>query len=103
MHIRSLYLDNRGRLRSGYRFLIFFVCFLILASLLAGLSVPLMESLHVPTATGSAGQIIISCLVALIPALFLGWLCGYLFEALPFAALGVSFTKGWFRNLVFGL
>jgi len=102
MDTKSLFLDGHGRLRSGYRFLIFFLSFLILASILGGLSVPILESSGVPTATGTGGDILINCLVALFPALLLGWLWGKLLEGLPFRALGVSFTNGWFRNLVLG-
>jgi membrane protease YdiL (CAAX protease family) len=69
---------------------------------LGGLSVPILESTGVPTATGTGGDILINCLVALFPALLLGWLWGRLLEGLPFRALGVSFTNGWFRNLVLG-
>jgi len=102
MDIKSLFLDGHGRLRSGYRSLIFFLSFLILASILGGLSVPILESIGVPTASGTGGDILINCLVALFPAILLGWLWGKLLEGLPFRALGVSFTNGWFRNLVLG-
>ena len=103
MDIKSLFLDSHSRLRSGYRFLIFLLSFLVLVSLLGGITVPTLESLGVPTAPGTGGGILISLIVMLIPALLLGWLWGNLLEGLPFRALGASFANGWFRNLVLGL
>lgn len=41
-------------------------------------------------------------IVSLVPAILLGWLCGRVFEHLPFRALGAAFTKGWFSHLLIG-
>jgi len=103
MNIKSFFLDARGRLRSGYRFLIFFFSFVIVVSLLGEITRPILESLGVQTAAPTGGGILVNFLVVLIPALLLGWLSGKLLEGLPFRALGAWFSNGWFRNLLLGL
>jgi membrane protease YdiL (CAAX protease family) len=47
--------------------------------------------------------LLVNSLVILVPALFIGWLCGKYLERLPFKALGASFSGLWLINLLLGL
>lgn len=98
MDNKSLFFDETERLRSGWRFVIFCLGF-VLVIFIAGATVGLV------LAAFSAGEttfLITNAITALIAALLVGWLCGKFLEGLPFRALGASFTKFWLRNLIVG-
>jgi membrane protease YdiL (CAAX protease family) len=40
--------------------------------------------------------------IAAFVAVVIGWLCGRIFENLPFRALGCGFTSGWFKHFAVG-
>jgi membrane protease YdiL (CAAX protease family) len=102
MDIRSFFFDERGLLRSGWRFIIFVLGFAV-AVLIAGGFVGLTLQVLGLTNGGSSWTILANSLSALVPALLVGWLCGKFLEGLPFRALGAWFTNGWLRNLIAGI
>ncbi|PYS98563.1 MAG: hypothetical protein DMF63_15310 [Acidobacteria bacterium] len=103
MDIKSLFIDDRSRLRSGWRFAIFCAVFFVFATLIGGAGVALFSGLGVQLETESPAALIVSSVLVLIPTLLTAWLCGKFLEKLPFSALGAWFTQGWFRNLVLGI
>jgi membrane protease YdiL (CAAX protease family) len=103
MDINSLFLDGRGRLRSGWRFAVFCAVFLLSVTLIGGVFVALISTLRVPLDPASPTAFIVNSVLLLVPALLSGWLCGRLLEGLPFRALGAWFTSNWFRNVVLGI
>src|SRR6266404_3742480 len=105
MELRKLFINDVGRLRSGWRLLLFVFAFLGISFLLAsGLRI-LYGIGHQYFPSGSLGALIadvIYRLTLLSSALGAGYLCTRLLEGLPWRALGVAFHAGWLRDLLIG-
>lgn len=102
MDTKFLFFDESDRIRSGWRLLIFCIGFGVVAffvGAVAGFALGLLRQSFDATDT----LLFANSLVALLPALLVGWLCGKFLEGLPFRALGAWFTKFWFRNLGAGI
>lgn len=103
MNFVTIFFDNSNRVRSGWRAAAYLIsCFIVavvgvtlLGGLLIGMGVPLDGSSPIP--------MVLQFVVFGAPVIFFGWLYGRIFEKLPFRALGVWFTGGWFRDLIVGL
>jgi len=101
MDLKSVFINEFGRLRSGWRFAIFLLLF-IFASLVVGtLAATILFLLHVDINDHRALFLSVNGAVSLVPTLGLGWLCGWFLEGLPFRALGFWFTNSWLKH--FGL
>ena len=96
MNVNEILFDENARLRSGWRFVIFWVAFISIVAVLA------VTMAMIPPSAPRAVVYLASSLITLTIALFLGWICGRSLEGLPFKALGASFTKGSLTNLVAG-
>jgi len=79
-----LFINQAGRLRSGWRYVIFVCTFLVA---------------YVTLASGIGDRYRVLLLAV---ATALGWLCGWLFESLPPRALGWAFHRGWWRDALGG-
>src|SRR5258708_2477268 len=100
--MKFLFLNEAGKVRSGWRAAAFLLTFLFLAVLFIFAE---MTVLLLPPMGPSAG----SCLPLVIPfgisspiEIVLGWLYGKLFEELPFRALGCSFRGNWLGHFSIG-
>lgn len=105
MEAYNFFLDQKRRLRSGWRLAIFAVAFLVCVQLthvllLWGLSAGLQRS--VLEIGSSSWSIVAGHGSILLSALAVGWGCGALLEELPFRALGCSPHSGWVKNLLLG-
>ena len=97
MDIRQFFLDAEGRLRSGFRFVIFLLTFLLIVVVL---TIPLEVVFRMlPKEIARPAGLF----VMLLAALLAGWLCARVLEGLPFRSLGISFTNGWWMHLLVGL
>lgn len=96
-------INRAGRLRSGWRFLIFQVLFVIFGAAFGETISFLLAQMSVVYERGSVLSFVVQNSVLLVRALVLGWLCGRFLEGLPFRALGAWFTKNWFKDFAFGL
>src|SRR5919107_1389158 len=102
--IRDLFINGAGRLRSGWRLVVFFVAFL--AAVLA-LYRAVFFTVH---AAGEAlgrqppggALYILRVLLMLVAATLVGWACNRFLEGLPWRALGWTRHRGWVRDLSFG-
>lgn len=92
-----------GKLRSGWRFAIFVVAFVLLGLVFGTAAMLVGTVVFGPPEPGSAVFLTINGLVSLTIALAVGWLCGKYLEGLPFEALGASFKNRWLVNLLVGL
>jgi membrane protease YdiL (CAAX protease family) len=105
MELRRFFINDVGRLRSGWRLLLFVFAFLVISFLLAtGLRI-LYGIGHQYFPTASLGTFIadvIYRLMLLFSALAAGYLCTRLLEGLPWRALGLAFHAGWLRDLLIG-
>ena len=88
MIINDIFLGTDDKLRSGWRFAIFVLSFLIAAGSLSTLMIISFRDLLQPGEEPGASWLMISSLTMLVPALLIGWLCGKYLEGLPFEALG---------------
>jgi membrane protease YdiL (CAAX protease family) len=103
--MRNIFINNLGRLRSGWRVLVF-VCAFIAALLLL---VTVLQIIYLaflalgpqllPSPFVSQMIYRISLLTAALGA---GYLCARWLEALPWRSLGLTLHQVWFRDLVFG-
>ena len=103
MTIQSIFFGADGVLRSGWRFAIFVMLFLLGGTVFGSLAVGAMYALSGTIPPGSSAFLVVNGLVSLAVALVAGWLCGKYLERLPFNALGASFHGRWAKNLIFGL
>src|SRR6185436_2842315 len=105
MDLKNIFINSVGRLRSGWRLLVFvlvYVCILFLLSSLARLAYAVAVNL-VPQRIGADYfQNVIFRFVLLIAALAAGFICTRWLEGLPWRAMGLWFHAGWFRHLVVG-
>lgn len=101
----QLFINSAGRLRSGWRMLIFAMAFLFLSFILA-LAAGKASELVVQFAPsrGIAHYIenFIFRLVTLAAALVAGFICARSLEGLPWRALGLWLHAGWLRDFLIG-
>jgi len=101
MRFQEAFFGTDGKLRSGWRFGIFVALFVVSTVVLSAVGTAFLYGLPSPPSPATA--FIVTSLLALAPALGLGWLCGKFLEGLPFRALGAWFTGGWGVHLIAGL
>lgn len=95
--------DDLGRLRSGWRFAVFFAAFTVCTVFLVSAAQGLFLATGYDPKKNVLLLTVISTGTSLFVALLIGWLAGLVLEGLPFKALGASFTKGWLRDLIAGV
>lgn len=101
--MKSVFLNEFGRLRSGWRFTIFLFFFLLITTILGAGLFTIFQSLSLEIDKQNFLFLTIGNLMSFVAAVIIGWLCGKFLEGLPFRALGLSFTDRWLRHLMFGL
>ena len=103
MKFQDIFINQFGRLRSGWRFTVFILAFIFFATLFGGAAGLIFSALAVDFSSGSLLFILVNSAISLVLALLLGWICGRFLEDLPFRALGAWFTKNWLKDLILGL
>ena len=103
--MRKIFLNDVGRLRSGWRVVIFLlafiaVSFLIATVLRAGFAVVTAFAPGIPHPEFISELIFRTGLLG--AALVAGYLCTKFLEGLPWRSLGLTFHTGWFRDLAIG-
>ena len=83
--MREIFINDFGRLRSGWRLLIYCAAVFILLLLL--------------TAFASGFIFRIGLLICALGA---GYICAHFLEELPWKSLGLTFHRGWLRDLLIG-
>nr|MDQ3323102.1 CPBP family intramembrane metalloprotease [Acidobacteriota bacterium] len=94
--------NEHGRLRSGWRFLIFQLLFVFFGTAFGAAITFSLEKMSVFYESRSVLSFVVPNIVLLVGSLVCGWLCGKFLEDMPFRALGLWFTKNWFKDLIFG-
>jgi membrane protease YdiL (CAAX protease family) len=101
----NIFFNPFGRLRSGWRLLIFGVPFFFLTSVLA---VAVRLLFQVVTASGVIvphREFVFEFIFRaglLVLAIGLGYICARTLEDLPWRSLGLTFHKGWLKDLAIG-
>lgn len=104
MDLKQIFINSAGRLRSGWRLLVFITVYFLLLFLL-GTIVRLGYALALRTLGGGPGgyfQNVVFRLVILFAALGAGYFCTRWLEGLRWRALGLSTHSGWLRDLLVG-
>jgi membrane protease YdiL (CAAX protease family) len=105
MNLKQLFINRVGRLRSGWRVLIFALVFLIL-SFLMGIAVGIGSKLTIQLAPNRAVAHYLENLilrsVLLFATLLAGYICTRWLEGLPWRALGLWLHAGWLRDFFVG-
>ena len=101
--MNKLFVNNSGRLRSGWRAAFFLVVFLFVSGLL------ILAAITAISAMPQFGQSITGFLPLAVPftlsatvAILLGWQFGKRLDHVPFEALGCTFHHSWLKNLAVG-
>ena len=105
MNLKQVFINSVGRLRSGWRLLIFVLIFLILSILLgAAAKVATILTSELAPSRGLAHYIenVIFRLVLLVAALAAGFICTRWLEGLPWRALGLWLHSRWWRDFLVG-
>src|SRR6185503_6693278 len=102
--MRKVFINDFGRLRSGWRVVIFSAAFLALIFLLVTV---LRVAFFVigPRGSSTAAEIVAQLVFRtglLGAALGAGYLCARFLEGLPWRSLGLTFHLRWARDLLFG-
>jgi membrane protease YdiL (CAAX protease family) len=102
--MRKIFINDFGRLRSGWRFVLFVGVFIALSLLIVTfLRVVFVFNGH--DGPSSTSQFIAELLFRtghLAAALGAGYLCARFLEGLPWRSLGLTFHHGWLRDFGFG-
>lgn len=102
--MRNVFINDFGRLRSGWRLLVFAAAFLALTFLIATVLrvVLIFIGPREPSNLSHFLSELIFRASLLGAALGAGYFCVRFLEGLPWRSLGLTLHPGWFRDLVFG-
>ena len=103
MNFTELFINHAGRLRSGWRLLVFLLGFSFTAMFFGAVVREILYRLPIGFEKNSLLGFIYPNFVLLTVSVFVGWLCERFLENLPFRALGCWFTKNWLKDLGVGL
>src|ERR1051325_2758796 len=102
--MRDIFINEFGRLRSGWRALIFVAAFIALIFLITSVLRVIFIFIG-PSGSSTAAQFIAELIFRvglLASALGAGYFCARYLEGLPWRSLGLTFHSGWLRDLVLG-
>ena len=101
--MHKIFINDVGRIRSGWRVLIFVAAFIALTLILVTVLrvVFLFVGPRLSAARPLIGELVFrgSLLAAALGA---GYLCARFLEGLPWRSLGLTFHRGWLRDLLVG-
>ena len=105
MNLKQVFINPVGRLRSGWRLLIFALLFLFLSILLGvvgGLASRLTTQFAPSRPVAHYLENFIIRIVLLVASLLAGYICTRWLEGLPWRALGLWFHARWVRDFLVG-
>lgn len=108
MDIQHLVFNDAGRLRSVWRLAVFAVLTLVVTYVLFVVTdFAFLLALPRPTSkwflVKSNWGFVVQSVILFSPAALFGWLCGLVFEGLPWRALGWALHRRWMRDTLLGL
>ncbi|HMF58639.1 MAG TPA: type II CAAX endopeptidase family protein [Pyrinomonadaceae bacterium] len=98
MKLSDIFVNDAGRLRSGWRFAVFIALYLLLFILVSFI----LFGLNRVISDVYVSAIIFAAISFLIAAIA-GWVCNRLLEELPWRALGWTFNNRWKRDILSGV
>jgi uncharacterized protein len=103
--MHTIFINEFGRLRSGWRVLLYIFALIAVSFLLAiglGIAYVIVQATALPLPSSTFMADIIYRTSLLAAALIAGYLCARLFEGLPWRSLGLTLHTGWLRDLIIG-
>jgi CAAX protease family protein len=103
--MRSVFINEFGRLRSGWRVLIFVLAFfavLFIVTTVLRVVYLLAVAIAPPLPQADLVADLIYRVSLLVAALAAGYFCVRFLEGLPWRSLGLTFHRGWLRDLAIG-
>lgn len=101
--MNQVFFNGFGRIRSGWRAIIFLLAFVFVSSIFGAITQGILTNSPIDFDKGSLSRFVIPNFILLTVSIFIGWACGRFLENLPFRALGCWLTKNWVKDLFFGL
>jgi uncharacterized protein len=99
----EVFLNQAGRLRSGWRLGLFVVLYAVSLLMLGSvLRFIYWLTLLLKISTPAFAQELAFRLLLLASAILAGWICNRWIEGLPWRALGLAFQSAWIRDLLIG-
>lgn len=98
-----LFINQSGRLRSGWRVAIFLFVYFLMASIFRVAEEMAFAAIQIGDYLSKMLFFIVNSFFLLTLALLLGWSAGKFFESVPFRAIGVTFTTNWLKHLSIGI
>lgn len=105
MDLKQVFINRVGRLRSGWRVLIYIGVFIVLSWLLGAivrLAYALAFNLAPGRSLGAYFQNVVFRVLFVVAGLGAGYICARWLEGLPWRALGLSLHERWWRDLLVG-
>jgi hypothetical protein len=104
MNPLDIFLNQHGRLRSGWRLAIFCAAYYtaLTAFLIATAALFLLFNSNAEARLAGTLGYVVQAFALFMAALVVGWGCGRLFEDVPLRALGWARHRGWLRDLLVG-
>jgi membrane protease YdiL (CAAX protease family) len=105
MDLRQIFINNAGRLRSGWRVLLFilvYVCLLFLLNTLVRIGYAVGLRIAPGRSLGAFLEDFVFRLILLVSALSAGYLCNRWLEGLPWRALGLTLHARWWHDFIIG-
>ena len=103
MKPEAIFINEFGRLRSGWRFTIFLILFVCFSGIFGATAEFAMRQSAIDSIQESVIYTLVNSSVSFFAVLLVGWFCGKYLENLPFRALGAWFTRNWLNDLGLGL
>jgi CAAX protease family protein len=105
MHLAQIFINDAGRLRSGWRLLTFvglFIAILFLLGTVVRVALAIIFNVAPQITPSETIQDLVFRSLYLLAALLAGYLCGRWLEGLPWRALGLSLHEHWFKHFAIG-
>ena len=105
MDLHKIFFNEFGRLRSGWRLLLYVFAFIAASFLLVSILRVVLFAARAAVPSFPYADFIAEIAFrsgTLAAALIAGYLCARIFEGLPWRSLGLTLHRGWVRDLIFG-
>ena len=103
MQFQTIFINEFGRLRSGWRLAVFLLAYISLAVFFAETVNSILLRLQIGYSEDSLLGFFVPVFIFAAFSIFIGWLCGKFLEGLPFRALGLWVTKNWLKDFCLGI
>lgn len=100
--MKYVFLENSGKLRSGWRAAFFLAVFFLVYALFGILAVPYSLYFHSEDYWVKMHFLTLNSAFLLIISLLLGGIAARIFEGLPFRSLGASCIGNWLKHFLWG-